>query len=126
MTLVGWMYRPACIVSPGAYGLPINSTAYRRLHSRAVVAHEKYGLQPPKKNVDIFFRPYQNFAPIGNLGASARKCHFTFSAAFHCPIFHFNFFSLSRKHFLADYFCRNNTNTQQTNPQRTSTDARRY
>jgi hypothetical protein len=30
------------------------------------------------------------------------------------------------KHFSANYFCRNNTNTQQTNPKRTSTDARRY
>jgi hypothetical protein len=35
MTLVGWVDRPANIVSHGAYGLPLNSTAYSRLHSRA-------------------------------------------------------------------------------------------
>jgi hypothetical protein len=47
--MVGWVDRPAYIVSPGAYGLPIKSTAYSRLHIRAVVAHELYGLPPASR-----------------------------------------------------------------------------
>jgi hypothetical protein len=47
---------------------------------------------------DTFFRPSQNFVPIGNLGASAQKCHFTFIAAFHCPILLLKIFLPFSKH----------------------------